>query len=86
LATRLAPEELLPMDYREADERVFKITQADATPMFSGVARTAFPHSYRAMFGFYAKTNLLKTALFDMVEAENPTPLRSYSGVSANTT
>src|SRR5262245_59666282 len=60
------------MDYRDADDRVFEITQADGIPMFSGVAGTAFPHSCQAMFGFYAKTNLLKTALFDMVDAENP--------------
>lgn len=60
------------MDYREADDRVFEITQADATPMFSGVAGTAFPNSYQAMFGFFAKTNLLKTASFDMVDSENP--------------
>jgi hypothetical protein len=60
------------MDYREADDLVFEITRADATPMFAGVAGTAFPNSYQAMFGFYAKTNLLKTALFDMVDSENP--------------
>jgi hypothetical protein len=44
------------MDYREADDRVFEIMQAGGA----------------AMFGFYAKVNLLKTALFDMVDSENP--------------
>ena len=60
------------MDYREADDLVFEITEADATPMFSRVRGTAFPYSYQAMFGFYAKANLLKTALFDMVDSGNP--------------
>jgi len=60
------------MDYREADDRVFEITEADGTSMFTGVTGTAFPHSYQAMIGFYAKANLLKAALFDMVDSENP--------------
>ncbi len=33
---------------------------------------TAFPQTYRAMFGFFVKTSALKTAMFDVVDSGNP--------------
>jgi hypothetical protein len=59
------------MYYVEADDLVFAVVR-DAAPMFATVGKTAFPQTYRAMFGFCAKTNALKTAMFDMVESDNP--------------
>jgi hypothetical protein len=59
------------VDYAEADELVFEVVR-DGTPMFATVSQTAFPQTYRAMFGFCAKTNALKTAMFDQVESNNP--------------
>ena len=43
------------MDYREADDLVFDIVSGDGTFMFATVAKTAFPLTYRAMFGFFVK-------------------------------
>lgn len=60
------------MDYLEADDQLFEIVQTDGTGMFGTIKETAFRETYRAMFGFCAKTNALKTAIFDMVESENP--------------
>jgi hypothetical protein len=60
------------MDYIEADEKVFALLNEQQDALWSTLGRTAFPNTYRAMFGFCVKANLLKTALFDMVEAENP--------------
>jgi hypothetical protein len=60
------------MEYTEADDLFFAIVQEGGTPMFASVADTIYPKTYRAMFGFCSKTNALKTAMFDMVEAENP--------------
>jgi hypothetical protein len=60
------------MDYFEAENRLLAILQSDGAPMFASIKTTAFPETYRAMFGFCAKTNALKTALFDMVKSDNP--------------
>lgn len=61
------------MDYLEADDLVFEVIQQHGTPMFkAAVGSEAFPKTYRAMVGFCVKTNYLKTALFDMVESNNP--------------
>ncbi len=60
------------MDYIEADDLFFAIVRDGGTPMFATVAETAFPQTYRAMFGFCAKTNALKTAMFDMIDSNNP--------------
>ena len=61
------------MNYREADDVVFEIVADSGTAaMFATVRETAFPQTYRAMFGFCAKTTALKTALFDMIDSNNP--------------
>lgn len=60
------------MDYREADDLYFAIIEEHGTDLFSTVSSTAFPWTFRAMFNFCAKTNSLKTALFDLIESENP--------------
>jgi len=60
------------MDYIEADDEVFAILQDGGEALFATVKTTAYPETYRAMFGFCAKTNALKTAMFDMIESDNP--------------
>lgn len=60
------------MHYREADDAYFEIVEADGPHLFGSIKQTAFPNTYRAMFGFCAKTNSLKTAMFDSIESNNP--------------
>lgn len=60
------------MDYRAADDVYFSLLQQQGTPMFETIRTTAFPQTYRAMFAFCARTNFLKTAMFDMIDSENP--------------
>lgn len=60
------------MDYIEADDLFFSVVQDKGTPMFGILSSTAYPQTYRAMFGFCAKTNAMKTAMFDMIESNNP--------------
>ena len=60
------------MDYIEADDLFFSVLESGGATMFSTAGKTAFPKTYRAMFGFCAKTNALKTAMFDMIESNNP--------------
>jgi len=60
------------MHYRDADDEYFALFQQHAPRLFSTIGRTAFPMTYRAMFGFCAKTNSLKTAMFDCIDSNNP--------------
>lgn len=60
------------MDYVEADDLFFSVLEERGQEMFSKAGTTAFPKTYRAMFGFCAKTGGLKTAMFDMIESNNP--------------
>lgn len=60
------------MHYRDADDEYFKIVSAEMVGLFTTPSPTEFPNTYRAFSGFCAKTNALKTALFDMVDANNP--------------
>ncbi len=60
------------MRYREADDEYFSVIEDHGSSVFSTVGATAFPQSYRAMFMFCAKTNSLKTAMFDCIESNNP--------------
>jgi len=60
------------MHYRDADDAYFAIVEAEMLALFSLPATTNFPETYRAFLGFCAKTNSLKTALFNMVESNNP--------------
>lgn len=60
------------MHYLEADDAYFKIVSERGTDVFSAASKTAFPETYRAMFGFCTKTNSLKTAMFDCIESNNP--------------
>jgi hypothetical protein len=64
------------MNYREADDAYFEIVEAHGSALFGSINRTAFPNTYRAMFGFCAKTNSLKTAMFDAIESNNPYAFR----------
>lgn len=60
------------MHYRDADDTYFDIVETDGATLFASIGRTVFPNTYRAMFSFCAKTNSLKTAMFDAVESNNP--------------
>lgn len=60
------------MDYIEADDLLFAVVKEEGGGMWPTAATTAFPQTYRAMFGLCAKTNALKTAMFDAVESDNP--------------
>lgn len=60
------------MHYRDADDEYFALFEQHAQRLFATIGRTAFPMTYRAMFGFCAKTNSLKTAMFDCIDSNNP--------------
>jgi len=60
------------MHYYDADDAYFKIVDTDGPTLFGSMEQTTFPNTYRAMFGFCAKTNSLKTAMFDSIESNNP--------------
>lgn len=60
------------MHYRDADDEYFEVFMAHGSTLGSAIGRTEFPKTYRAMFGFYAKTNSLKTAMFECIEINNP--------------
>jgi hypothetical protein len=60
------------MHYREADDEYFRVIEDHGSRVFSTLGATSFPQSYRAMFMFCAKTNSLKTAMFDCIDSNNP--------------
>lgn len=60
------------MDYRDADDIYFKLVEKHGDEFFAVVGRTQFPKTYGALLGFVVKTNSLKTAMFDMVDSNNP--------------
>lgn len=60
------------MHYREADKKYFEIVQRELRNLFLSTNSTVFPETCRAFMGFCAKTNSLKSGLFDAVESDNP--------------
>lgn len=60
------------MNCRDADDEYFSIVDKHGSLLFSSIGKTKFPQTYRAMFGFCAKTNSLKTAMFDAIDSNNP--------------
>ena len=60
------------MHYLEADDAYFEIVTGEMTGLFASTEATQYPETRRAFLGFCAKTNSLKTALFDMIESNNP--------------
>lgn len=60
------------MHYRDADDELFALFADGAPSLFSTVGKSKYPQTYKAMFGFCAKTNSLKTAMFDCIESNNP--------------
>jgi hypothetical protein len=60
------------MDYREADDIYFDLVEEHGDEFFAVAGRTQFSNTYGALLGFVIKTNSLKTAMFDMVESNNP--------------
>lgn len=59
------------MHYRDADDKYFELVEDRSSSLFSTLGKTGFPQSYRAMFMFCAKTNSLKTAMFDCIDSNN---------------
>jgi hypothetical protein len=59
------------MTYREADGQYANLVQQSAA-LWKTIETTRFPETYRAMFAFCAKTNCLKSALSDLIDANNP--------------
>jgi len=64
------------MDYRELDERVFAIVEEHGSEALTAGLKTKFPQTLRAMAIFCAKANSLKTAMFDMIDSNNPYAFR----------
>lgn len=60
------------MHYRDADDQYFEMFTRYGPSLASTIGRTAFPKTYRAMFGFCAKTNSLKTAMYECIDTNNP--------------
>jgi len=60
------------MHFLKADDEYFEIFSERGQDIFRTISKTDFPETYRAMFGFCAKTNSLKTAMFDCIESNNP--------------
>lgn len=60
------------MHYRDADDKYFQIVEKTMPALFTDPGTTDFPNTHRAFCGFIAKTNSLKTALFEMVDTNNP--------------
>jgi len=60
------------MDYRDADDEYFELVEQHGDELFAVVGRTKFPKTYGALLGFVVKTNSLKTAMFEMVDTNNP--------------
>jgi Family of unknown function (DUF5677) len=66
----------LNMKYREADDQVFAIVEEHGADVFGAGLKTKFPQTLRAMSMFCAKTNSLKTAMFDAIDSNNPYAFR----------
>lgn len=64
------------MDYREADDRFFEIVKEHGADVFGAGFKTKFPQTLRAMSMFCAKANSLKTAMFDVIDSNNPYAFR----------
>lgn len=60
------------MHYRDLDDEYFEAFTEKSAPVFSSITNTSYPQTYRALFGFCAKTNSLKTAMFDSIDSNNP--------------
>lgn len=60
------------MTYSQADEEFFALIAKHIPRMIGTLGKTKFPNTYRAMLTFVVRTNSLKTAMFDMVESNNP--------------
>lgn len=60
------------MDYQAADDEYFELVEQHGDEFFAVIRRTAFPKTYGALLGLVVKTNSLKTAMFDMVDSNNP--------------
>jgi hypothetical protein len=64
------------VDYREADDLFFEIVKAHSAGVFGAGFKTKFPQTLRAMSMFCAKANSLKTAMFDVIDSNNPYAFR----------
>lgn len=60
------------MNYRECDEKVFSIIEefGDQAALLE-LSKSDFPQTFRALFSFIAKTDAIKSAMFEMADSEN---------------
>lgn len=59
------------MHYRDDDDVYFEIVEAHGSSLFTSFIRTEYPYTYRAMRGFFDKTNNPKTAILDSTDSNN---------------
>lgn len=60
------------MAYIEADDEYFELVKKHNSALISMAGKSEFPQTCRAMLVFTIKMNSLKTAMFDMVDSNNP--------------
>lgn len=60
------------MTYAEADAEFFALIEKHMPLLIGTLEKTEFRNTYRAMLTFAVKINSLKTAMFDMVDSNNP--------------
>ncbi|MGJ7508893.1 hypothetical protein [Variovorax sp. GT1P44] len=64
------------MNYRDADDEFFAIVEEHGSEILGQAARSKFPETLRAMAMFVVKANSLKTAMFDVIDSDNPYAFR----------
>ncbi len=60
------------MQYRQVDDEYFEVFSDTSPRVFACLSKTAYPATYRCLFTFCAKTNSLKTGMFECVDSNNP--------------
>lgn len=64
------------MTYIEADDEYFALVVKHSPMLSSMLGKSEFHQTYRALLMFSVKMNSLKTAMFDMVDSNNPYAFR----------
>lgn len=60
------------MTYIEADDKYFALVEKHSPTLTSMLGKSEFQQTYPALLMFTVKMNSLKTAMFDMVDSNNP--------------
>lgn len=59
------------MDYREGDEIISSIIKESGEKILLNLGKYEYPQTFRALFSFFAKTEAIKAAMFEMAESVN---------------